>query len=73
MKQKELFFQYHRTGFRSACVDADYDIKQSITYIQQTVRSTLYEHFYYKQGLLAIGTASFLFTIILNANAIMTV
>ena len=34
---------------------------------------TLYEHFYYKQGLLAIGTASFLFTIILNANAMMTV
>ena len=27
MKQKELFFQYHRF---SACVDADYDIKKSI-------------------------------------------
>ena len=69
MKQKELFFQSHRF---SACVDADYDIKQSITHIQQTVQWTLY-HFYYKQGLLAIGTASFMFTIILNANAMMTV
>ena len=28
-------FQYHRF---SACVDADYDIKQSITHIQQTVQ-----------------------------------
>ena len=27
MKQKELFFQYHRF---SACVDADYDIKEGI-------------------------------------------
>ena len=52
MKQKELFFQYHRL---SACVDADYDIKESIKDIQQTVQWTFYEHFYYKQGLLAIG------------------
>ena len=42
----------------SACVDANYDIKESIKDIQQTVQSTLYvntEHFYYKQDLLAIG------------------
>ena len=41
MKQKELFFQYYRF---SACVDANYDIKESIKDIQQTVQSTLYEH-----------------------------
>ena len=35
LKQKELFFQYHRL---SACVDADYDIKESIKDIQQTVQ-----------------------------------
>ena len=53
MKQKELFFQYYRF---SACVDADYDIKESVKDIQQTVQSTLNtEHFYYKQDLLAIG------------------
>ena len=55
MKEKELFFQYYRF---SACVDANYDIKESIKDIQQTVQSTLYahtEHFYYKQDLLAIG------------------
>ena len=51
MKQKELFFQYHRF---SACVDADYD-KRKRKDIQQTMQWTLYEHFYYKQGLLAIG------------------
>ena len=32
MKQKELFFQYYRF---SACVDANYDIKESIKDIQQ--------------------------------------
>ena len=54
MKQKELFFQYYRF---SACVDANYDIKESIKDIQQTVQWTVYntEHFYYKQDLLAIG------------------
>ena len=41
MKQKELFFQYYRF---SARVDANYDIKESIKDIQQTVQSTLYEH-----------------------------
>ena len=41
MKQKELFFQYYRI---SACVDANYDIKESIKDIQQTVQWTLYEH-----------------------------
>ena len=41
-----FFFPYHRF---SACVDPDFDIKQSITGIQQTVQWTLYEHFYYKQ------------------------
>ena len=40
MKQKELFFQYYRF---SACVDANYDIKESIKDIQQTVQWTLYE------------------------------
>ena len=35
MKQKELFFQYYRF---SACVDANYDIKESIKDIQQTVQ-----------------------------------
>ena len=35
MKQKEPFFQYHRF---SACVDADYDIKESIKDIEQTVQ-----------------------------------
>ena len=55
MKQKELFFQYYRF---SACVDANYDIKESVKDTQQTVQWTLYEHtehFYYKQDLLAIG------------------
>ena len=41
MKQKELFFQYYRF---SACVDANYDIKESIKDIKQTVQWTLYEH-----------------------------
>ena len=41
-------FPIHRF---SACVDADYEIKESIKDIQQTVQWTLYEHFYYKQGL----------------------
>ena len=35
LKQKELFFQYYRF---SACVDANYDIKESIKDIQQTVQ-----------------------------------
>ena len=35
MKQKELVFQYYRF---SACVDANYDIKESIKDIQQTVQ-----------------------------------
>ena len=35
MKQKELFFQHYRF---SACVDANYDIKESIKDIQQTVQ-----------------------------------
>ena len=35
MKQKELFFQYYRF---SACVDANYDIKESVKDIQQTVQ-----------------------------------
>ena len=35
MKQKELFFQYHRF---SACVDADYDIKEKHKDIQQRVQ-----------------------------------
>ena len=54
MKQKELFFQYYRF---SACVDANYDIKESIKDIQQTVNEHFMntEHFYYKQDLLAIG------------------
>ena len=69
MKQKQLFFQYRRF---SACVDAaDYEIKESIKDIQQTVQRTLYEHFYYKQGLLAVGDC-FLLTTILNANAMTT-
>ena len=53
MKQKELFFQYHRF---SACVDADYDIKESIKiFNKQCNEHSMNEHFYYKQGLLAIG------------------
>ena len=32
---KELFFQYYRF---SACVDANYDIKESVKDIQQTVQ-----------------------------------
>ena len=53
MKQKELFSQYYRF---SACVDANYDIKESIKDIQQTVNEHFMntEHFYYKQDLLAI-------------------
>ena len=49
MKQKELFFQYRKF---SACVDADYDIKESIKdmFNKQLVQWTLCEHFYYKQG-----------------------
>ena len=35
VKQKELFFQYYRF---SACVDANYDITESIKDIQQTVQ-----------------------------------
>ena len=66
---EKTVFQHHKF---SACVDAYYDIKESITDIQQTVQWTLYEHFYYKQGLLAIGDC-FLLTIFLNANAMMTV
>ena len=57
----------------SAHVDADYDIKESITDIQQTVQWTLYEHFYYKQGLLAIGDCFLLVNYYSNANAMMTV
>ena len=38
MKQKELFFQYHRC---SACVDADYDIKESIKILNKQCN----EHF----------------------------
>ena len=34
-EQKEPFFQYYRF---SACVDANYDIKESIQDIQQTVQ-----------------------------------
>ena len=39
MKQKELFFQYHRF---SACVDADYDIKENIKDIQQRKKFRLF-------------------------------
>ena len=42
MKQKELFFQYHRF---SACLDAGYDIKESIKNIQQTVQVVLERRF----------------------------
>ena len=35
MRQKELFFQYYRF---SACVDANYDIKERMKDIQQTVQ-----------------------------------
>ena len=68
MKQKELFFQYYRF---SACVDANYDIKESIKDIQQTVQWTLYEHTTINKTVWQQVTDFFLFTIILNTNATM--
>ena len=54
MKQKELFFQYYRF---SACVDANYDIKESAKVFNKQCNEHFMntEHFYYKQDLLAIG------------------
>ena len=50
--RKKLFFQYHRF---SACVDADYDIKESIKIFNKQCNEYSMNTFYYKQGLLAIG------------------